>query len=228
MSQNFSFKIQIVYDNHCALDGFKKDFGFSALIYNHLTRNYILFDTGTNGRILLHNLSLLEINLNLIRKIVISHDHFDHSGGLKSIYNINPEIEIFVPGKDSSKYERKYEHARVHEMIDFKEIEKNVYSSGELFSNGIAEQCLFLKTLNSELIIIVGCAHPGLEKFIQQALKIGKVKGIIGGFHGFNKLEYLEGIDFISACHCTRKTREIRNMFPENFKQLCVGDKIEL
>ena len=46
MSSDFSFEIKIVYDNRCHEKDFLTGFGFSALIYNNFTGNYLLFDTG--------------------------------------------------------------------------------------------------------------------------------------------------------------------------------------
>ena len=97
-----------------------------------------------------------------------------------------------------------------------------MYSSGEYGTN-FAEQCLFLQLKTSEIIILVGCAHPGLERFIVGGRKMGPVRAAIGGFHGFSKFSYLEDIKFIGACHCTAQIQAIANKFPDQFKRVCVG-----
>ena len=61
------------------------------------------------------------------------------------------------------------------------------------------EQALFLKTKENELIVIVGCSHPGLEKFILKAQELSSIKAIIGGFHGFRI-----GADFTTT-QCNKK-----------------------
>ena len=45
----------------------------------------ILFDTGQYGEAIIHNANLLGINLSEIDSIVLSHNHYDHTGGLLSI-----------------------------------------------------------------------------------------------------------------------------------------------
>ena len=54
----------------------------------------MLFDTGGNGSILHHNLKQLGIKPKQITKVIISHNHHDHSGGLKTIYTHKTTIFI--------------------------------------------------------------------------------------------------------------------------------------
>ena len=49
----------------------------------------MLFDTGAFGKKLLYNLKKLKIDINTIEKIFISHKHWDHIGGLKSLLKIH-------------------------------------------------------------------------------------------------------------------------------------------
>ena len=74
-----SFRINIVFDNRCFNENFLTGFGFSALIYSHFTSNYLLFDTGGNANILIHNLQQFDVKVIDIVKIIISHNHQDHN-----------------------------------------------------------------------------------------------------------------------------------------------------
>lgn len=224
MNSNFSFQISVVFDNKCVEEGFLPGFGFSALIYNNSSQNYLLFDTGGNSRTLLHNIRKLNVDVSRIKKVIISHNHSDHAGGLDGIYKINPKIEIYVPTANLISYKKAFFKSKVYGISELTIIEKNVYSSGQFGRSFTKEHALFLRTRNNEIIIIVGCAHPGLEKFILEAHKLGKIKAIIGGFHGFNKFSYLNGIDLIGACHCTQHTKSIRDKFPYQYQKICVGN----
>jgi len=224
MNSNFSFQISVVFDNKCVEEGFLPGFGFSALIYNNLSQNYLLFDTGGNSRTLLHNIRKLNVDVSRIKKVIISHNHSDHAGGLDGVYKINPNIEIYVPIANLIPYKKAFFKSKVYGISKLTIIEKNVYSSGQFGRSFTKEHALFLRTRNNEIIIIVGCAHPGLEKFILEAQKLGKIKAIIGGFHGFNKFFYLNGIDLIGACHCTQHTKSIRDKFPNHYQKICVGN----
>ncbi|MFX1468710.1 MAG: MBL fold metallo-hydrolase [Promethearchaeota archaeon] len=222
---NPSFEINIVYDNKCPKTGFLTGFGFSTLIYSHFTGNFSLFDTGGNANILIHNIKKFNFDITAIKNVIISHNHHDHAGGLKGILQINPNMQIYVPFNDLKSFSMNFPNKKIHGILELTEIEKNLMSSGQIKGSFISEQSVFLKTKENELIILVGCTHPGLENFIIKAQNITKIKAIIGGFHGFRKFLYLKGINFIGPCHCSSYTNSIKETFPDQFKRICLGDK---
>lgn len=221
-----SFELKIVFDNNNKGEkNFLPEFGFSVLIYNFYTENYLLFDTGSNGEILIHNIEQFNVNISEIKKIIISHNHHEHSMGLAEIYKINPDIEIYVPIENLILFKRKYPKSKVIGVSDLTEIEHNIYSTGQL-GTYLKEQALFLKSQDNKLIVIVGCCHPGLDEIISRAkaMKDSKgIKAIIGGFHGFRNFNCLEGIDFIGPCHCTKHLDLLENRFSERFNRIYVG-----
>ena len=58
--------------------------GLSVLVNIELngTRSKVLFDTGASGKALLHNAQIMGVNLRDVDVIVLSHGHYDHTGGL--------------------------------------------------------------------------------------------------------------------------------------------------
>ncbi|WP_321276268.1 MBL fold metallo-hydrolase [Thiomicrorhabdus indica] len=58
--------------------------GISMLI--ETSEGVVLFDTGQSGDVLLHNLEVLNIDASKIDKVVLSHGHYDHTGGLKKLF----------------------------------------------------------------------------------------------------------------------------------------------
>lgn len=133
-SQLLIFEISIIYDNLCKKLRFTEGFGFSSLVLNRKTDTYLLFDTGGNGRILLHNLKQLSIKPKQITKIIISHNNHDHFGVLKTIYTHNKNLEIYVPHQNKYNFVRTYSKANVIGVSDFTKIEKNVFSSCQIGS----------------------------------------------------------------------------------------------
>jgi 7,8-dihydropterin-6-yl-methyl-4-(beta-D-ribofuranosyl)aminobenzene 5'-phosphate synthase len=75
-------RITIICENTAAPSGFIGEHGFSALIERG--KEKILFDTG-QGLGLLHNAELLGVDLSEINDVVLSHGHYDHTGGLKDL-----------------------------------------------------------------------------------------------------------------------------------------------
>jgi len=199
-------KLTIVYDNN-ALEGLECGWGFSCLIEN---KQNVLFDTGNSGRKLLYNFKKLQIDPEIIYTIVISHNHWDHTGGLKALQKVNSRADVINPRKFTTPTE----------------ILTGIFTTGAL---GMMpkEQSLLLKTERGN-IIITGCAHPGLGKIIEVAKKLGKIYGIIGGFHGFSDFRQLEDIMLIGPCHCTRYINEIRQNHPKHFRKICAGSVIEI
>ncbi|MFX1480945.1 MAG: MBL fold metallo-hydrolase, partial [Promethearchaeota archaeon] len=146
-------EIRIVYDNKCSESGFLTGFGFSALIYNSFTGNYFLFDTGGNGKILLHNINQFNINLSLIKKVIISHNHHDHAGGLVDVYNLNKNIEVYVPFNDQKSFRNAFPGLNIRGILETIEIEDNIFSSGQFLRSSISEQCAILRLKSNELIL---------------------------------------------------------------------------
>ena len=74
-------RITILCENSVGpLSGTLGEHGFSALI-EPAEGDPLLFDTG-QGLTLLHNAGRMNKDLSLVKQVVISHGHYDHSGGL--------------------------------------------------------------------------------------------------------------------------------------------------
>ena len=54
----------------------------------------VLFDTGSTSRVLLANLARLEIGVEQIDALVISHAHYDHTGGLAGLLELRSGIPL--------------------------------------------------------------------------------------------------------------------------------------
>jgi 7,8-dihydropterin-6-yl-methyl-4-(beta-D-ribofuranosyl)aminobenzene 5'-phosphate synthase len=83
--------ITILAENYAGKSGLIAEHGFSAFIEG--PRGRYLFDTGP-GRSLPHNAEKLSIDLKKTDKIIISHGHYDHTGGLKWALGQTGPIEV--------------------------------------------------------------------------------------------------------------------------------------
>ena len=83
--------INILCDNSISRSGFIGEHGFSALIERGQEK--YLFDTGP-GMSLPLNLKALDKELNGLKKIFLSHGHYDHTGSLKWVIEQTGKIEV--------------------------------------------------------------------------------------------------------------------------------------
>ncbi|MEF8832623.1 MAG: MBL fold metallo-hydrolase [Candidatus Thermoplasmatota archaeon] len=214
-------KVKIVYDNE-AESPFRSGWGFSALIESE---ENILFDTGDDGEILLHNMKKMGINKSSIDKIVLSHEHYDHTGGLYSI--LENSMEVFVPKSFSKGFRKKVrERASLIEITGQEKISEKVLSLGQIGTD-IIEQSIICKSKKGN-VLITGCAHPGLTDIIQRAEEYGDIEAVIGGFHGFDDFDILKEIPMVVPCHCTDYKNKIKEKYPDSTKDCFAGLKIEV
>lgn len=212
-------KITIVYDNDLARAGLKNGWGFSALIEAENTP-VLLFDTGDDSRALLDNMKQLGIDPANIGKIVISHAHGDHTGGLSGILAVNEQAKVYLPASTSHRITGR-DVVPVSGPIP---ISESVMSTGEL---GGIEQSLAIKTARG-IVVVTGCSHPGVGEILDRASNFGNVYGIVGGFHGFRDFQRLDGLSLICPCHCTAYKSEIAGLFPQQYTACGAGLELEL
>ncbi|MFH1834712.1 MAG: MBL fold metallo-hydrolase [Methanobacteriota archaeon] len=218
-------KFTIVYDNETLRGDLKPAHGFSAWIY--ADGENILFDTGWDGSVLLQNMSKLGLNPSDLDSVVLSHQHWDHFGGLTHLFEKSKSLIVYSPKSFSEYLKREIsERAELVEVDGLIEITDSITSLGEIEGEfrgqKLYEQALACKTKSGN-IVMVGCSHPGVDYILAKADSLGKVSGIIGGFHGFNQLEALEDLNLIIPSHCTKAKKEIQSRFPDKSEKSGVG-----
>jgi len=131
-----------VYDNE-AKEGLERDWGFSCLIESADRR--LLFDTGASESILSRNMEKLGIQKDEIEIIVLSHEHWDHIGGLSAV--LHPDAKVYLPGSFTAATKKKIKRnaAGIIEVSGPADIIPGVHTTGELGA-GIKEQSLVLDT----------------------------------------------------------------------------------
>jgi len=231
-------KINIIFDNDSCKDNTKLLWGFSCLI--ETPYNTILFDTGSNGRVLLKNIKSRKLNISNIDTIFLSHSHWDHIGGIDSILELNPDIQIYLTSSISQNLIRDLNTlSNGVNLIDNQpiQIQKETYSTGAMGKE--KEQAIILDT-NRGLVIVAGCSHSGIENIASRAKEFlnKEIFLLLGGFHLYkkNNSEILEtikkikdlNIKFIAPSHCTgdRAKELFQNEFKENYINSGLGTYI--
>lgn len=235
-----NLSIEVVYDNNPYKEGLKTAWGFSCFIEG--TEKNILFDTGGNGELLFDNMKKLKIDPGKIDVVILSHIHGDHVGGLDSFLKENSNLVVYLPQSfpDDFKHNVNSYGAKVVEVGGPVKICKNTFSTGEL-GGWIKEQSLVIRT-NKGLVVITGCAHPGIVKIVEKAKELvsDEVLLVMGGFHlsGYSSSEIGKiilsfkdiGVVYVGLCHCSGDTarRLFKEEFGKNYIDVGVGKKIDI
>lgn len=232
--------IAVTYNNVPFDDRLRPAWGFSCLIQG--VGKTILFDTGGSGSRLIENMERLGLDPGEIEIVFLSHDHADHTGGLKDILGRNRNVDVFLLPSFSGRVHALAEALARRVVRDEKpaRICEDAWSTGEM-GRGIREQSMLLETAEG-LVIVTGCAHPGILEIVWRAKKIlnRPVHLVMGGFHlaGCRDREMSEiiegfremGIRKVGPSHCTGDLpiARFRKAWGLDFCELGLGGRIEI
>jgi len=224
-----------VFDNYQINSELKTGWGFGTVIKT--PEEILLFDTGGSAEILLFNMARMHIAPQSIDKVIISHIHGDHVGGLEGFLDKNSHATVFIPSS--------FPHS-IRNMITSKggifvdvsgprKISDGIFSTGELYGPP-KEQSLVIHT-HKGLIVMTGCGHPGIVSIVKRAKEIfpeAKVYLTVGGFH-HPPLEVVKGLrelgaEKVAPSHCTgdHVIGAFRREYKQDFIKYGVGKIIEI
>ena len=111
-------KITTLAENTAEL-GYLGEWGLSMLVEADGVK--VLFDTGA-GIAAVHNAQLMDIDLANVDKIVLSHGHYDHTGGLREVLtHMKKPVEIIAhPDIWAAKYGKWGKHAEHYAGMPFR------------------------------------------------------------------------------------------------------------
>ncbi|HSQ26891.1 MAG TPA: MBL fold metallo-hydrolase [Anaerolineales bacterium] len=239
MTTQMPVKITILYDNMKYDLALTTAWGYSALIeYKGETT---LFDTGGDGATLLKNMQILGTDPTKIERVVLSHNHSDHTGGVMALLElgIRPTIYMLPSFPDDFK-QRFSQYTTIIEVVSGQSITTGLMTTGEMPRN-VPEQALVIET-DSGVVVITGCAHPGIVEIVEQVREVfdDPVLLVMGGFHLRSKsrseIELILrdfrrlGVEQVAPSHCTGDTAiaMFAREYGENFIQAGAGKVIQL
>jgi len=235
--------VGIVINNRVINSEFSNGFGFSCL-----TGNRILFDTGESAEYLFNNMSLMNIDVLDIEAVVISHDHWDHTGGLWEVLKRRKGLKVYACPHFSEEFKERVKRLQgeLREADRFIKISKNIFITGEIpgvyCNQYMPEQALIIKTENG-ITVITGCAHPGIVKIVERVkeeFSKERLNLVLGGFHLMDKdkrvIEIIVerfkelGVKQVGPTHCSGKEAEriFQGAYKNNYLTISAGQTIDV
>lgn len=232
--------ITVTYNNVPFDESLWPAWGFSCLIQG--VGKTILFDTGGSGPRLIANMERLGFDPGAVEIVFLSHDHGDHTGGLKDVLERNRNVEVFLLPSFSGGL-RHFAETRARSVVlsgKPARVCEAAWTTGEM-GRGIPEQAILLETAEG-IVVVTGCAHPGILEIVGRAKKIRNrpVHLVMGGFHlagcgdpemsriieGFRGM----GVRKVGPSHCTGglPTARLREAWGSGFCELGLGGCIEI
>ncbi|NQT26750.1 MBL fold metallo-hydrolase [candidate division KSB1 bacterium] len=236
--------LKFIYDNTTYKESFQSGWGFSCLIDGR-----ILFDTGEAPDSLLHNMDQFGVHPSVIEAVVISHNHWDHTGGLWELLKQRPGLPVFgCPGFGDEFRKNVFAFkGNLVESLTFRKIDSKIAVTGEIpgqyKGTPMPEQALTIKSKQGGLTVITGCSHPGIltivqkvkEKFPNEVIHL-----VLGGFHLMDKepqtiklivksMKEL-GVENVGPTHCTGDVAKsiFREMFGKQVFDIQAGKEIKV
>lgn len=236
-------QINFVYNNSGCSDKLKTGWGFAAWI--SLEQHNILFDTGGDGDILAHNLTTTGLDISKLSAVVISHQHWDHIGGLPYLLSQKPEIPILIPPQALEHIKSKVPNANFKTITEAQKLYPDLWTTGPMEGTHrdkpIWEQSLVL-TKGQNAYIISGCSHSGIVNIARQVMQqfpCHRVELLIGGYHlkdtitdsiqNISRQLQALGVRRIAPSHCTgdQAVSIFKANWQENFIALGLGSNYQ-
>lgn len=240
-----AIKILMVYNNAGGKGDYIKRWGLSTWIEQN--NDAVLFDTGKKPKVLWKNILQAGIDIQKLSKIVISHNHRDHIDGLPILLKkLKSSPKVLVPNSDLEIIKSKYPQADISGIKGPTQINNSLWSTGEMFGStewgSICEQSMIISQ-NDSMLLLTGCAHPGVVKITKKAIHQHdkkKIDLVCGGFHlmDHSKQQILEissdlknlNVLSIAPSHCTGKfaTNIFMDEWKERYIDFSIGKSLKI
>jgi 7,8-dihydropterin-6-yl-methyl-4-(beta-D-ribofuranosyl)aminobenzene 5'-phosphate synthase len=232
-------RVEIVAQGSTREERLRGEWGLSVLVDDD-----VLFDTfadpGTIGRYFREH----QVDATAIKHIVISHDHWDHTGGLWCVLERNRTAAVYVCRGVSEDLKNKIRGFgnRLVEVTGPLKIRDDVYTTGEIAGTyagqSIAEQSLVVAP-GGKTALITGCSHPGILIILDTVARTHgrELDLVLGGFHlpgtTDDDLETIaerlrdgHNVKILAPCHCTgaEAVDFFEKRLPERLKRVRAGD----
>lgn len=159
---------QIVYDTSEPVDAtYEPDFGYA--VYLRFDGKSILLDTGTSADVLLRNLVAAGIDITRLDAVVMTHNHFDHTGGLAAIRKRAPMVPVFVPPG------QEFPVTNVTTVTDSVSMTPSILivrGHAPVATAGISDDLSIVVRSRRGLYVLSSCSHSGVAAIVDRAREL--------------------------------------------------------
>ncbi|MDH4271450.1 MAG: MBL fold metallo-hydrolase [Candidatus Aminicenantes bacterium] len=249
-----SLVLTVLYNNTSASDSVIADHGFSCLL--EMGGHSYLFDAGRVPDKFMANVRGLGVDCSKVKKVIVSHIHDDHMGGIFELLASCVKPALYLPfsypqsasephtDRSDSDYlallkRLKPSVSKIIQRKDGGEIGEGIYTTG-MIEDQSYEQALLVPTTKG-LVVLTGCAHPGILEIVKRARELMRqdVYFVMGGFHLTSTdparvktiaRELRTLTKYIGPCHCTGEKAEaiFKDVFKDDYVDIRAGMKIRL
>ena len=231
----------MIYNNAGTAEGLENAWGLAAWI--EYDQQVLLFDTGGDPEILSANMETLRLDPGKIDKIFISHDHWDHMGGLEMVLGrMDKKPDLYITANTENTYREKYPGAKIIPVSTPVQIDDHAWSTGSfetIYKNNKLQEHSLILVNDDSMVLLAGCSHPGITEITERVLLNHPEKKLLlvtGGFHLAMKTRKKVvdisgqlkemGVQKIAPSHCTGESSVgiFEKNWGEDFVNLNLGD----
>ncbi len=209
-------RVTVLVDNF-ARGGMLSEHGLSYYIKDETNGESWLFDAGQSD-LFLRNAERLNVNLNEINGVVLSHGHYDHGNGLQYMSNkklvCHPNcFSGHFRKRDGSSIGLKMSREKAQEKFDLTTTTKPLQLSDSIWFLGeipritdfeskitpfmledgepdfVMDDSALAMVVGDGLYVLTGCGHAGVVNTLKHAKKVTGVDNIKGVLGGFHLKE---------------------------------------
>ncbi len=230
-------ELVLICDNRPYLEGLIPSWGLSVGLRD--ADGWTLFDVGDDPATFLNNFQALGGDVRDVKRVILSHLHHDHTGGLEALLEAGGQLPVYlpveIPERDAAALVKR---GLVIQHVPPQGIRLNDLWIVPQPQGSPPEQVLVLEA-GDGLVLLTGCAHFGIENGVMAVWRRFRrpFELIVGGFHfAFRSpaelktaLEILKTLPVkkIAPCHCTGDAAitTFSRVFPKAFVRVGTGWK---
>ena len=117
---------------------------------------------------MMHNLTTAGVDVNDLDMVVVSHNHYDHAGGLQRIRARNPDVPVYLPPNQKFAVDGEI-------IEDHLQITPNilvVQARSKVPTAGISNDLSVVLRSQSGLYVLSTCSHSGVEQILDRAAQL--------------------------------------------------------